>query len=71
MMLGYTLNDLDEMRAVVTKALYDSKGLPTEKGLEKTADFLDGLWSEGYFDQIITLPRIYKASFNQSYPGLR
>ncbi len=50
MMLGYTLNDLDEMRAVVTKALYDSNGLPTEKGLEKTADFLDGLWAEGYFD---------------------
>ena len=65
-MLGYTMDDLDEMRAVVTKALYDSKGLPTEKGLEKTADFLDGLWSEGYFDQIITLPGIHEDTFNQS-----
>ena len=50
MMLGYTIDDLDDMRAAVTKALYDSNGLPTEKGLEKTADFLDGLWAEGYFD---------------------
>ena len=50
MMLGYEMSDLDEMRAAVTKALYDSKGLPTEKALEKTADFLDGLWAEGYFD---------------------
>jgi hypothetical protein len=49
-MLGYTIEDLEDMRAVVTKALYDSKGLPTEKALEKTADFLDGLWAEGYFD---------------------
>ena len=49
-MLGYTIEDLEDMRAVVTKALYDSKGLPTEKSLEKTADFLDGLWAEGYFD---------------------
>jgi hypothetical protein len=49
-MLGYTMNDLDDMRAVVTKVLHDSKGLPTEKSLEKTADFLDGLWAEGYFD---------------------
>lgn len=49
-MLGYEMADLDEMRAAVTKALYDSKGMPTEKGLEKAADLLDGLWAEGYFD---------------------
>jgi hypothetical protein len=50
-MLGYTEKDI----AIMTDAIEDaikSGRLADEitEGLEKARDFLDGLWSEGYFD---------------------
>ena len=53
-MLGYEAKDLEEMRDAVYRA---SVYLPpnesndiTREGLNKVADFLGGLWAEGYFD---------------------
>jgi hypothetical protein len=51
MMLGYNEKDI----AIMTDAIEDaikSGRLADEitDGLEKARDFLDGLWSEGYFD---------------------
>jgi hypothetical protein len=58
-MLGYSKTDLDEM----TNAVHDAKLFyimksdvtyvdkdPLVEGLLKANDFLQGLWSEGYFD---------------------
>ena len=58
-MLGYTQEDLDQM----INAIHDSKihytfaspavridEDPIVDGLLKAIDFLQGLWSEGYFD---------------------
>ena len=53
-MLGYELKDLDQMRdAIYLATIY----LPPNEsydevraGLHKVADFLGGLWAEGYFD---------------------
>lgn len=49
-MLGYEMADVNEMcqsielaRRVVTKE-------SVINGLDKAADFLQGLWAEGYFD---------------------
>jgi len=52
-MLGYELNDVDEMVDAIEDAL---KVLDTENykalhtNLWKAQDFLQGLWAEGYFD---------------------
>ena len=59
-MLGYTGLDLDRM----TNAVHDSKLFylrtpsdlidkqPLIKDLEDTVSFLQGLWAEGYFDNV-------------------
>jgi hypothetical protein len=57
-MLGYEMADIDEMINAVHDAklfylrtpsdLIDKE--PLIKSLEKTNDFLQGLWAEGYFD---------------------
>jgi hypothetical protein len=51
-MLGYTVDDLDEMiRAVVlSKKSVPSTQLRIHAGLDKADEFLKGLWAEGYFD---------------------
>jgi len=58
MMLGYEMSDINEMINAVHDAklfylrspsdLIDKE--PLIKSLEKTNDFLQGLWAEGYFD---------------------
>jgi hypothetical protein len=52
MMLGYTLDDLDEMvRSVgLAKKSVSVKETRINDGLDKAHDFLRGLWAEGYFD---------------------
>jgi hypothetical protein len=57
-MLGYEMSDINEMINAVHDAklfylrtpsdLIDKE--PLVKSLEKTNDFLQGLWAEGYFD---------------------
>ncbi len=51
-MLGYTLNDLDEMvRSVgLAKKSISNEETRINAGLDKAHDFLQGLWAEGYFD---------------------
>jgi hypothetical protein len=58
-MLGYTKSDLDEMGNAChdAKLFYIMKSDvthvdqdPLVEGLLKAQDFLEGLWSEGYFD---------------------
>ena len=51
-MLGYTVDELDEMiRAVVlSKKSVPSTQLRIHTGLDKAEEFLKGLWAEGYFD---------------------
>jgi hypothetical protein len=58
-MLGYTKEDIDQMSNAVhdAKLFYIMKSDVTQvdqdpliEGLLKTNDFLQGLWSEGYFD---------------------
>lgn len=51
-MLGYTQEDVNQMQESLEKAI---SHLPPDQhklreGLENTQSFLDGLWSEGYFD---------------------
>ena len=50
-MLGYTLDDLDRMTACINIA-HDIIDGPAEveAGLVMAADFLQGLWAEGYFE---------------------
>ena len=50
-MLGYEQKDLNEMLEGVVNAMsvYE-KDTHVYRGLEKTYDFLSGLWAEGYFD---------------------
>ena len=58
MMLGYTESDLNEMiNSVHDSKLYyirSASNLVDQSllvgGLQKTVDFLQGLWAEGYFD---------------------
>ena len=52
MMLGYTIDDLDEMiRAVVlSKKSVPNTQIKIHAGLDKAQEFLQGLWVEGYFD---------------------
>ena len=52
-MLGYTMNDLNNMKYGVDSALLvlDSDEHPAIHNYLVTAsDFLGGLWAEGYFD---------------------
>jgi hypothetical protein len=49
-MLGYEINDLNEMCQSIELA---SRTVTKDKvlnGLNKAQDFLQGLWAEGYFD---------------------
>jgi hypothetical protein len=51
-MLGYTVDDLDEMIRAIALS---KKSIPNTQtrlleGLDKAQDFLGGLWAEGYFD---------------------
>ena len=50
-MLGYTLDDLDRMTACINIAHEIIDGpAEVEAGLVMAADFLQGLWAEGYFE---------------------
>jgi hypothetical protein len=51
-MLGYELNDLDEMiRSIcLSKKSVPSTQIRIHAGLDKAEEFLRGLWAEGYFD---------------------
>jgi len=51
-MLGYTLDDLDEMigAVVLSKKSVPSTQIGIHAGLDKAQEFLQGLWAEGYFD---------------------
>jgi hypothetical protein len=54
-MLGYTMNDLNNMKYGVDSALLvlDSDEHPAIHNYLVTAsDFLGGLWAEGYFDNV-------------------
>lgn len=52
MMLGYTIDDLDEMirSVVLAKKSIPSTQIRIHAGLDKADEFLKGLWAEGYFD---------------------
>jgi len=52
MMLGYTVEDLDEMIKSVglSKKSIPRTQVKIHEGLDKAHDFLQGLWAEGYFD---------------------
>lgn len=51
-MLGYTLDQLDEMvRSVgLAKKSVPSTQIRIHEGLDNAYEFLRGLWAEGYFD---------------------
>ena len=51
-MLGYNSKDLDEMIDATYLALHYLPPAQTDlaENLSKANDFLQGLWSEGYFD---------------------
>jgi len=51
-MLGYEMADIDEMINAVSlsKKSVPSTQIKIIDGLDKTEDFLKGLWAEGYFD---------------------
>ncbi len=60
-MLGYTKSDLDDMTNAIhdAKLFYISNTTATYvdrellvNALLKANDFLDGLWAEGYFDNV-------------------
>jgi hypothetical protein len=54
-MLGYEENDLDEMIGAIQSALttVNSDDDPwLYNNLWKAQEFLQGLWSEGYFDHV-------------------
>ena len=46
-MLGYTLEDLNEMIDAVG---FVCDATTTGKGMHMARNFLEGLWAEGYFD---------------------
>ena len=72
-MLGYTESDLNRM----INAIHDSKLFylrtpsdlmdkePLRKDLEDAVSFLQGLWAEGYFDQVIKFYGVSKDTSNQ------
>lgn len=49
-MLGYTAEDLDTMAMAIHSVIPTVKDSELYANLYKAADFLDGLWAEGYFD---------------------
>ena len=51
-MLGYTIDELDEMiRSVgLAKKSISNEETRINDGLDKAQEFLQGLWAEGYFD---------------------
>ena len=49
-MLGYTKEDLDTMAMAIHSVIPTVDDPELYENLYKAADFLDGLWSEGYFD---------------------
>jgi hypothetical protein len=51
-MLGYTIDDLDEMikSTGLAKKSVPNTQIKIHEGLDKTIEFLQGLWAEGYFD---------------------
>jgi len=49
-MLGYTMDDLQEMITTVGTAHDYTTDEVVSDGLAKTYAFLNGLWAEGYFD---------------------
>ena len=52
-MLGYTKEDLDTMIDAIATALLsvnDTDDPWLHGNLNRTKDFLEGLWAEGYFD---------------------
>ena len=49
-MLGYTLEDLNEMIHFVGLAYDSSNNEQLKEVLAKTYSFLQGLWAEGYFE---------------------
>lgn len=50
-MLGYEEKDLTQMSDAVADAMASGRlSREIEEGLEMTFTFLQGLWSEGYFD---------------------
>ena len=49
-MLGYTMDDLQEMITTVGTAHDYTTDEVVSDGLAKTYAFLNGLWEEGYFD---------------------
>jgi hypothetical protein len=50
-MLGYEQKDLNEMIKGQVDAMYVFEtNSEAYRALEKTYDFLSGLWAEGYFD---------------------
>lgn len=48
-MLGYSLEDLNKMRACVSMFI-NTNDKDIQNGLVMTLDFLNGLWAEGYFE---------------------
>ena len=50
MMLGYTMDDLQEMITTVGTAHDYTTDEVVSDGLAKAYAFLNGLWAEGYFD---------------------
>lgn len=65
-MLGYDIEDLNIMRDMVDQStLYippAQEGITI--GLNMVKSFLDGLWSEGYFDQTLVSPLCYNNTIN-------
>jgi len=49
-MLGYELSDLNMMIATVNVASKQLNNSGIAKSLEEVSSFLQGLWTEGYFD---------------------
>ena len=49
-MLGYTLSDLYDMSNAVHNAYKYVTEPKVLEGLQQAHNFLEGLWTEGYFD---------------------
>jgi hypothetical protein len=49
-MLGYELKDINKMCQSIELARRSISDYKVIVGLNKAEDFLQGLWSEGYFD---------------------
>ena len=49
-MLGYTEQDLNNMRLAIENASFVTDDTTMNYWLDQANDFLGGLWAEGYFD---------------------